>query len=820
VVSAAWILAGALLWGGFGSLVCRRVVTAVPVIGFWWVMTMLVPMIWIPWMLGLTATDEAVTRWPTILLALSYVAIGAADVVLGYGWCRGRYFDGLWIDEWNHWASHQLHRLTGWRRVRSRLPKRGEPDSAAARTWQRLIWHERHRESYHRSLLYLGCLLAAVMGSLHSVSGSSLLPIVFPLLIVLPLTLGVLGFRHEGQGAAEEFLVHRGISPCLIWLAKQAVWLPRSLWLPLVILAVGCLFDAMLAPPRGNSLLLSQLFRERQVASILFWFAVLGCASGQLTALLLRRVILSIALGTLLNLVMVLWLAVMVSLRVPLWWSVGGVVVLLLLNTLLLMPMRYSGAASRVRPIPWFAVNGAVLALLMGAIGLWRVNEVGGDPSAWTSTFRNESDMPLPISREEEHLLDVLARTRTGFNAEADFLAGAAGDRELAGDQFWSSNAERLTMLSDAVRAASGFGRIPAQAMRSTSSQPPLQVHQQLLLEAARLKLERGELEAARDYVEVNQRLAALWARGGGVVSYEEGIRQQMQGQSLLIRWAQHPAQTAESVRSVLEQLQQEAEVFPSMFEVILGQYREDRDEMDRVITAGIPGLSRPFRMDAWQMALMEIARFLPWERERAEQLLVTRMARGVTLTQSVASILPRPGADPTEIPRLLAMSLPDQGPLWETTPLLWFGPGPNEQAVIQRGLERENALRQAQISLALVVWKLEHNQWPASLGDLLTQSPVPFPPQTVIDPFSGDQFHYTSPDTNPPEEGSLVLWSVGPLHLRQVYTQQPDGVALRITSSGGDEALGGAHWSSRTEVTPEGLRLRPALNAIFPRAW
>ena len=317
-----WLFAGFFLWGSFGSLISRRVVTAVPAMGFWWLMTMVIPIVWLPWMFGVTYSHPWHQRATEILAALACVFVGLADIWLGWRWCQGKYLDAQVLDDLNTKLTAWLNRVRGRTLAVSRIPARIESANSWRREWQRLIWQERHRESYHRMLLYVAWMVVALLAFLTvAYQGNPMMPGILPLVLAFPLAMGLLGFRHDGQGQPIRFLAGRGVSARLVWMAKHAVWLPRAFWIPLVVCLTAAVAEFMTLPnsfgPHPVMMALADAWNHHGLVLLLVLVSY-GC--GQLAAMSLRRMILAVSAGAVLNVCLATWLFTMHALDIPLWW--------------------------------------------------------------------------------------------------------------------------------------------------------------------------------------------------------------------------------------------------------------------------------------------------------------------------------------------------------------------------------------------------------------------------------------------------------------------------------------------------------------------
>lgn len=804
-VTWLWVTAGILLWGGLGSLLCRRVVTSVPVMGFWWVMTMLVPVAWLPGLFGIQSGDAALPRWQTILQVLAFVAVGLADLILGWCWSRGWYLDGQWLDGLTARLARRTAWIPRWARVATRLPLRAEPDSDLMRQWQRLVWHERHRESYQRSLLLLGCLVAGVLGGIRNAAGGSLLPGVLPMLAAFPLAMGVLGFRHEGQGATRQFLSQRGVSPRMIWLVKHRVWVPRAVWMPLMIWGVGCGVEALL----GHSSRDFPGLGTPGVLPFLCGYGLLSYGCGQLAGLLVRRVVLAIGAGVVLNLLALLWLSSMSTLQVPQVLSVAPLVAALWATTWWGMPSWLHGRWTWRGSAGLMAANLGVVLLMTLAIGVWRLLEVAViRQMAMPGAYGEPGDaVPAPV---DSKFLEMLSWTRAGYNTALDFQQEVGQGPALAERRFWDENSGRLKALEAGILAAAPQTRIPHDPQQGVGTVIP--PHQQLLLEAARLKSGAGDLAAAEEYLWLSWKLAGFWARGGGAVAYREGADQQAKTLQALLVWGSHEAQTPELLAQALGRLQREAAEAPTAFDAVTSQYQEDRQWLaDRLeYRAG----SRPqghVSDHGWQSVLTEAARYFPWEQSRAEMLLSFRKDFSTMAVQSLSQAQMHPGMDPQEMLHLIYREARDKlNPVWQTTPLVAWPIHSDDQAILHTSLEHESALRETVVSLALLHWRAVHDDWPVSLGLLMTDDALPLNPRWSIDPWNGELLQYTRPeDAGVARPGQVLLWSVGPQRLREVYVTHEGRPEPATLYASGFESTLGKLGTNRVEFEGGGLRLK-----------
>ena len=234
------VFLGFLAWGARGSLTSRRVIEAVPVALVWWIMIVCVPMAAFALLVSGPMNSPRYDRLIEVGLGVAFLGVGVADVWLGWRWCRGKYVDARFLEDLNEWLSARLR----WRKVRaSRIPVRVEYEFSGWRTWQRLVWQERHRELLHTGLLAIVCAVGVLLPLFSLGQRESITFAIIVLIVPLPVAMGVLGFRFDTAGQQLRFLANRGSSPLAIWLAKQVVWLPRAFWIPAVAWGVACLAD-------------------------------------------------------------------------------------------------------------------------------------------------------------------------------------------------------------------------------------------------------------------------------------------------------------------------------------------------------------------------------------------------------------------------------------------------------------------------------------------------------------------------------------------------------------------------------------------------
>jgi hypothetical protein len=338
---------GILIWSTLGSLTSRRVVMAVPAGLAWWLAIVVAPLAFVHhvgWFLyGQESLGPGRVWVDGCVMFLGYVVTVTMNISLGLRWSRGEYFDATW---WSALHDRLLAKLN-WHRVQTtRVPSTIENEHSGWRTWQRLVWQERHRESLHTLLLVIVSAMGVLLALYSRGTQDSLTFVVIPFLIAMPFAMGVIGFRFDSAGQQLRFLANRGTSAAMIWSAKHAVWLPRAFWISIVCWVVACMAESVIIPWGGGLWVPSNsefdrvrhplvvgsyhvLFgsdREPSHIADILWFTVASYAAGQIAALLLRRMVLAVGVGLFLGIALAYWQSLTIVLSLPRWWSIGGVV--------------------------------------------------------------------------------------------------------------------------------------------------------------------------------------------------------------------------------------------------------------------------------------------------------------------------------------------------------------------------------------------------------------------------------------------------------------------------------------------------------------
>ena len=460
VAVAIWF--GAVLlfffaWGTLGSLTGRRVVEAVPLALLWWLLIPSLPMaafaLWCSTFVSSPWFPADRDRYIGIGMGVAFLVVLITDVWLGWRWCRGQYVDAGCLDNLNE----RLTARWGWRTKRvSRVLARVESEFSGWRVWQRLVWQERHRESLHRLLLAVVCAVAVMLPLFSLFQRDSITFAIIGLIAILPVSMGVLGFRFDVQGQQLRFLANRGVSPLAIWLAKHAVWLPRACWIPVVCWGVAWLAEWMLIPGAFDTSILEQNYLREGRHHVMFvtgkwlphwqtvmWFILLSYGAGQLASLLLRRFVLAAAVSLMLVGLLAGWLALMAHLDVPLWWSSGCLVVWMLVVTkwyshhwllerqtwavtgclaaaLLFPPFVVAGVVANYRwlEVPGPVLNSRWLFALLYLQEAERRAAFGGEDGGLGEPLKAEIEwLQQPVPPDEREALEKLRVLLAGLNS-------------------------------------------------------------------------------------------------------------------------------------------------------------------------------------------------------------------------------------------------------------------------------------------------------------------------------------------------------------------------------------------------------------------
>jgi len=712
-----------IVWSSLGSLLSRRVLTSVPAMAFW----CLLPNAMLLFVLGNLRGqrinwDLQFWYYATILTVLMF----AVDVWIGWEWCRGHYCDVALLQNLNigpgfSWEKNALLKIT-----KSRVPSRAERDQPWRRTWQRLVWQERHRESLHRYLVTIGCISGVALGISTLPGHGSVFFALFmfsvsALICLTPLSMGIFGFRADVQLQQPRFLSYRGISPAALWLAKQIVWLPRAFWVPGVVLFVATV-SINLMEPSGRSAQLTHELVESM--SNVFWFALLSYACGQLAAILFQRTVIAMAFGGLLTIVTALWLAVVNVLTLPQWWSLGLPVVAMLSITL--WQMRPWLLEDHTWSRRWRLVSVLIAApvMLVMILAFHRVSEV--------TTF---------------HFADLVNSGQYEVNL---LLGSASPSRTLSADEEFVRNRLQVLSQDSATDHRSVTDEIVALMKRDLVSLNrsneendfgyPYRLFN-LMHQTANDDTEANELQKAFDGQLANLKLARITSSHGPIDQWMRGSTYQKSTLEAAVIWANHRSQTPVSIRNAIKAIEVELSRFPSATEGIAESYQHDRKTWILSSRAEfIEELTEHHIINSMESQWPLVATgLLPWERVRLDRLTLFNSQFNAFAIASLETMLSSPkGLTTRDFMRETTAQETWAASVDKTTFLA------SQIAVPLRSmmwtvLDRHTMVRAGLTRMELIAYRLEHGKVPDRLVELLPT----IGGNNLVDPWSGRMFDY-----------------------------------------------------------------------------
>ena len=712
-----------LIWSSLGSVLSRRVLMSVP----------------LTFLLGLVShllLLFVLTSWsrqPFHVTTPIYIAVGMLsvcalgfDVWLGWRWCLGQYIDGSSLDNVNFrltdiWQSSSKSRTTT-----SRLTTRVESEQAWYRTWQRLVWQERNRESLHWAMLIGGVLLGllnAVNGQIGSNNPSTRDAVAFlviGLASLIPFSMGVLGFRSDANRSQSRFLAFRGISPASVWMAKQAVWMWRAFWLPIAVIGCARFFEALFADRYGMDKLpmASVVSTMSNRPWLTVWVVLLSYGSGQLAALLFQRTINAIAIGVMLNVVLIGWVGLCDVLSVPQWCFLGlPVLAMFLITFWQIRPwLLEDNSWSRKWKLA-VALIGAPSLIVMG-LACFRVTEAAAFPpvdQSLVSLFQSTRIDSKPTTAEQESVrlrLEQLTQTEEADQTVADEIVELLNHENVSLKPQYNYE-ERVLAYTLKIR--------------------------QILDSQADAYLDKGALDKSLECRLASLRLARFLSRESTVYGWWSGSIIQSMTLENLVALVNHPLQTPESIRSAMKSIEAELARFPSATEGIAATYELDRQTWILSSRAELIDELTRMKVDAEPANLMMFPALLPWERKRAD-LLMTRDAEfQFAMIWSLEQQLQTPKSNAYQnVTKTIEGSESVINHLKNTTFFVRFANSPLRYSV-QRVLDRHTSVRAALTRMELIAYRLEHGKLPDRLVELIPN----FNGVNLVDPYSGRLFEY-----------------------------------------------------------------------------
>ena len=603
---------------------------------------------------------------------------------------------------------------------------------------------------------------------------------VFLIAAALGLAAGVNVFGIGNRRQDHRFLLHHGVRPGMVWLAKVLVW------------AVPVAAFAWLLDRAGVTWMNA---RQGQQMPNPGWLLVAGgFAVGQLCGLTIRRPITAGTVGVLATILVMPPLVALQLLRL-----VPGEGLALVPLALLLIGLAWSGDWLAERPGAgrWLRLVGLVggaAGLLFAGFVLYRARSIPdiGDPFARTGSppavaavegavegYRRAAAGIVPFPPAKGSAVDMTPVDRViaeGWDPDARAVVA-----------YWKANAAAIDRARRAAaRPHAGF---PGPAPRTILDpfDPALDGMRRLaplLALDARERQARGDLAGAWEDIRAIGRVAKHAAEGGHFIPRLIACGIDALVLPLGTAWAADARQTPALLRAALadrEPLPPIAEAYRAEFELTERTLDLPADVLAQAVSAANPGSRSTLQV------LADAGIYAPWERERARRLLRILYAQ----MAEVAAL--DPWARPAEVGNF---GLPGSGFSWPPREKHRFFPAAELERYIEgtpivRLLypttyptlftnDRDSVERRAfELILALRVWQLEHGgDYPVALRELVPSVLRELP----IDPYSGKSFGYlpsqgqavpglgvnlgradAKESVRPTRLGQWLLYSVGP---------------------------------------------------------
>lgn len=715
-----------LIWSSLGSLFSRRVLNSIGAMGFWWAVTFLFPLLltrWI-WLSFYGIRFDAWHPWNRVMILFAVSILIAAEIWLGWRWCQGLYFDGSYLEALNSRSNLWWNNLTSRVVSATRIPSRVEYEQPWRRTWQRLMWEERHRESMHWLLLAAGCAMVAVTTIAHPRDNfeSSVFGLTWLLILMIPIAMGVLGFSSDTNLQQPRFLCHRGLSPISVWLVKQVLWMTRAFWVTSVVFLFACYFErpdwiSGIRPRMSFQAYFGEFIHNPAVA---IWYILLAFGCGQLAAMLFQRVVLASVIGVLMaSCIANGWLQLNVHLGVPLWWSQGIPVMAMLAISLWQMK------ATMLEDQSW-SHRGKLLAAIIGtpvimviALAGYRVAEVATLPrmypehaSSWKASLIAHQS-PASYSSDEAFVSSQIDH----FRRQPAKLDSATADEIV---ELMKRDVKSLDVPFMSQAASDVWTLTKVVIKRADDYTREGQNDKALECYLASLKLARTAA--------THGRLSGMWKR--------ESVTQCIILE-IMVNWMNHPSQTPEFIRKAIKSIELELALFPPAAQAVTVSYLHERkladvvsiDEFNAYVVEG------GHLIEHGDVGIPAI--FFPWERRRlkilmdgeAEILYVRTLELEIRLAanQNVIELseMVRKGSR-----RPIDSANP-------ASPLRQVSAG--FSACGKNVLERQTEIRAALVRMGLLAYRQEHDRLPERLIGLMgTINEV-----NLVDPWSGRLFDY-----------------------------------------------------------------------------
>ena len=612
---------GTVVFGAMGALLSRRALWSVLAMAFWWFVMAAPSAIWFS-----NDVNEAVfSRKIYVCESLAFVPVVGW---LAWRWCGGRYYDAdlAWVKVAR--IREKAYRVVGREAIEiSRLPKQTESGRHWQRVWQRLLWHERHREWLHKPLLVL-CGFAVLFAQTGTF-WAGFMAVWY--LFLIPTLIGVLAFRSD-DGQSPGFLGQRAVSPFAVWWAKQFVWLPRAfaipLWIWLGAVVAECAgFRWTPVPEWVRSLTVRESSTEAALNAgdlpfSLLALVVLNYALGQFFGFVGRNSLMAALVGVIANLVTGYSLAGTVMLGIPLSLSVGPLIVGLFWLT------ARGGAGWMIEKPPdllrQVVAAAAIVFISLSLIVIFRVYEPIWRFATYSQhvsrrTFPIDSlskqyNRPL-TSQEVEIRLKLLAILQVEATqvelTDPGIPAGSIQHGYRARQLESTASPEIIDLLAPEPLSLSRYSDSAGLILPEHA-----ETLNQCLMNYADECLVAGECDRALMACLTDLKFYRLFAEGGyycefGPVYLKPALEK-------LVVWCKHPQQTPKRIERGIQAVETELAMFPSARMEAFANYQSAAGQMDWMASAIDEGrvtdpLAKSFR--------------LPTERARMRNLLFQKLA-------------------------------------------------------------------------------------------------------------------------------------------------------------------------------------------------
>lgn len=552
-----------------------------------------------------------------------------------------------------------------------------------------------------------------------------------------PVMLGSTIFQGDQSSYHFRFLAERGLPPRLVWLSRHirglaVVLIGVLVFVPPTVALI--LYDPRFTPPESRRELVLIFFECG------FGYVAVAYACGQLCSMLIRSGILAVFAGTVATAAICAWAWLMFFFGLSWWWTVAPLPVACLAATWLHAPnwlVERKTWRARLRPILAIAVP--ALAIL-AAIPFVRVYEI-----PWVEPGFDPAEVIRPVSAEEKKVhglysqaIDLLPETRSATPAERGAEARAI---ELA--------------LEASCYPLPEFRPGPDEHRFTYRGYGEMKLAEAVFADGIKCQAD-GKLDAALDrYLAANH--IALHVRQISLFPEDTFVFEIRVCERLTI-WAAERGQKSRRVLKAMRAFQeQRCNSLANRLEYWYQPIRRTL-EGDRQNESAAYPLSDSPNFSQWSM----IARWLPWERNRAVRALNWLTAAEIERDRQIDVAIAAGGAvPPVSDAREREVLSRDH-----------FTFGLVKNAMRDLGshtlLFYEKYCRATRLVLALEAWRIDHGRLPGSLDALLGKYLDKLP----VDPATGSAFQYER--NGVPQRVEWDIPSTSPENLRAIEPGQP----------------------------------------------